>query len=44
MFDDDGLFTPCHSNMEGTEGVKWGSGVKCQKWFKGHKTLNFGKI
>ena len=22
MFEDDGLFTPCHSNMEGTEGVK----------------------
>ena len=21
-FEDDGLFTPCHSNMEGTEGVK----------------------
>ena len=22
MFEDDGLFTPCHSDMEGTEGVK----------------------
>ena len=22
MFEDDGLLTPCHSNMEGTEGVK----------------------
>ena len=21
MFEDDGLFTPCHSDMEGTEGV-----------------------
>ena len=21
MFEDDGLFTPCHCNMQGTEGV-----------------------
>ena len=21
MFEDDGLFTPCHSDMQGTEGV-----------------------
>ena len=22
MFEEDGLFTPCHSDMQGTEGVK----------------------
>ena len=30
MFEDDGLFTPCHSDMEGTEGVKWGRGQVSQ--------------
>ena len=30
MFEDDGLFTPCHSDLEGTEGVNVGrkSGLK----------------
>ena len=43
MFDDDGLFTPCHSDMEGTEGVKWGLGSSVRSGLKVIKHLILAK-